>query len=524
MRRAAPDVPGVARTADLQDSSNGSAIAAAAVLSDAEARFERARRTVGLFAGPLAFALMWALPTPSLSMQAHRLAAVVSLVVVWWVTEAVPIPATALVGAALAVVCGVASATDVFAPFASPTIFLFMGSFMIGQAVSDHGLDRRLAFALLSLRWVQGSASRIGLAIGLLTAAVSAWMSNTATTAMMMPVALGVLTAIGATRGTRVRTTAAPMLLSIAYAASVGGIMTPVGTPPNLIAIGLVERIAGIRIPFFSWMVLTVPIALVLAVALMSISVRRLSKDSAGGAVATFVRRERSREPWTAGQRNCAVAFGLAIVLWVTPGILALTASTNAPAYRLLVGRLDEAVVAIAAAGLLFVLPTDWAARRFTLAWSSAARIDWGTILLFGGGLSLGGLMFSTGLAREMGTRLVALSGAESLWAVTAMAIVISVALTEVTSNTAATNMLVPVVLSICQAQQINPVPPAVGAALGASMAFMLPISTPPNAIVYGSGLIPVTTMIRYGILLDLIAIVVIFVGLRILCPMLGYV
>lgn len=508
----------------LQDSSGGSEIDAAAALSPAEERFERARRTVGFFLGPIVFAAMWAMPTPSLTVPAHRLAAVVSLVVVWWVTEAIPIPATALIGAALAVVCGVAGAADVFAPFANPTIFLFIGSFMIGQAVSDHGLDRRLAFGLLSLKFVQGSAPRIGLAIGLLTAAISAWMSNTATTAMMMPVAMGVLTAIGATRGAAVRTTAAPLLLSVAYAASVGGIMTPVGSPPNLITIGLLDRLSGVRIPFFSWMVLGVPIGLALAVALMTISGRRLSKvPRARSAAASFIRQERTTEPWTAGQRNCAIAFGLAVVLWVAPGVTAVVGSPSSPTYRLLSARIEESVVAIVAAGLLFLLPTDWPNRKFTLEWSSAARIDWGTILLFGGGLSLGGLMFSTGLARHLGTALVEMSGATSLWAVTAMSILIAILLTEVTSNTAATNMLVPVVLSICQAQGLNPVPPAVGAALGASMAFMLPISTPPNAIVYGSGLIPVTTMMRYGLLLDAVAFLIIFVGLRMLCPVLGY-
>jgi sodium-dependent dicarboxylate transporter 2/3/5 len=162
--------------------------------------------------------------------------------------------------------------------------------------------------------------------------------------------------------------------------------------------------------------------------------------------------------------------------------------------------------------------------RKFTLGWESASSIDWGTILLFGAGLALGNLMFTTGLASFIGTSLVAASGAESLWAVTAMAIVLGIIITEVSSNTAATNMVVPVVISICQAGGLNPVPPAVGACIGASMAFMLPISTPPNAIVYGTGLVPITAMIRNGILLDVIAAVIIFVGLRVLCPLLGFV
>lgn len=512
-----------ATAAHLVDAAGGSEIEAAGLLSPAEERFERWRSTIGLFAGPIAFLVVWLLPTPALSSVAHRLAAVVSLVVVWWVTEPIPIPATALIGSALAVVCGVASAQEVFAPFANPIIFLFIGSFMISRAVADHHLDRRLAFSLLSLSWVRGSLVRIAVAVGALTLLTSAWMSNTATTAMMCPVALGVLTATGATTGARARPTRTSFLLWIAYAASIGGIMTPVGSPPNLITLGLLDRLAGVRITFFVWMVMAVPISLVSALALFAIVGRRLSsaRHSAAGAAA-YIRQENRAEGWTVGQRNCAIAFAFAVVFWITPGVVALVASPESSAFRLLSSRLEESVVAVAAAGLLFLLPTKWSERRFTLGWESAARIDWGTILLFGGGLSLGQLMFATGLAKHIGTSLVALSGAQSLWAVTAMAIAIAIVLTEVTSNTAATNMLVPVVLSICQVGGLSPVPPAMGACLGASMAFMLPISTPPNAIVYASRLVPITAMIRHGVLMDICSFFIILAGLRLLCPLLG--
>jgi sodium-dependent dicarboxylate transporter 2/3/5 len=217
------------------------------------------------------FLLFWFLPTPALSVEAHRLTAIVSLVVVWWISEAIPIPATAPIGTALAVVTGVATAQDAFAPFASPTIFLFMGSFMIGQAVTEHRLDRRLALSLISLRGVRGNFSRIVLVLGGFTAVVSAWMSNTATTAMMLPIALGILNATAAKARRNSRVTA-PFLLSIAYSASVGGIITPVGTPPNLITIGLLDKLAGVRIDFFSWMVLATPIAVVLMTATLGLS------------------------------------------------------------------------------------------------------------------------------------------------------------------------------------------------------------------------------------------------------------
>jgi len=176
----------------------------------------------------------------------------------------------------------------------------------------------------------------------------------------------------------------------------------------------------------------------------------------------------------------------------------------------------------VLAAVLLFLLPIDWKQRQFTLDWRQAASIDWGTILLFGGGLSLGRLMFETGLAATVGNSIVEISGATSLWGITALAIVLGVLLTEIASNTAAANMLVPVIISICQAAGVSPIPPSLGACLGASLAFMLPISTPPNAIVYGTGLVPIRAMLGFGVIMDLLGIVVIFAGLRVLCPLLG--
>lgn len=491
-------------------------------VSAAEERFERGRRSIGLFLGPVAFVILWLLPMEALKPEAHRLAAVVSLVVVWWVTEAVPIPATALIGASLAVVCGVTNATTAFAPFASPTIFLFIGSFIIGQAVSTHGLDRRLAYGLLSLGMVRGSVGRIRIAMGMLCLLMSAWMSNSATTAMMLPVAGGVLVAAGIA-GKQHRSFATGLMLAVAYGASIGGVITPVGTPPNLITLGLLERLAGVKINFLTWMALMTPLAIVLGVAMFLLAGWLFPAPAQERSASDYLDRvEHGLGPWTRGQINCAVAFAVAAVLWITPGALAAAGLSGEPWVKALTPRLDEAVVAIVAASLLFVLPVDWPNRRFTIGWKEASQIDWGTILLFGGGLSLGQLMFVTGLAEHMGRTLVAWSGVESLWGVTAMAAALGILLTEVTSNTAATNMLVPVVISIALAGGVTPVIPALAACLGASMAFMLPISTPPNAIVYGSRLVPITAMMRFGVLLDIVAFFIIVIGLRVLAPLFG--
>lgn len=513
---------------------------ATAHLSPQEQRVEHWRRTVGFFAGPAVFALVWWLPLASLEPRAHRLAAIASLVVTWWITEPVPIPAAALVGAALMVVSGVAPASAVFAPFASPTIFLFIGSFMIAEALAVHGLDRRVAAKLLAIPWVGRGPLRVRLAFGALTCGLSMWMSNTATAAMLLPIAIGVLA--GGSAGTTSNASKG-LLLTLAYACSIGGVATPVGTPPNLIAIGMLDTLTGRRIDFFRWMAVGVPVCLAMFGSLMLLTrwlfpvdaARTGAPSRAAGALgasaaasSTLARASSTdlapAEPWTRAQTNCLVAFATAVALWVAPGAVALVAGPSSRLYQMASGRLDEGAVAILAAGLLFVLPVDWRRREFTLRWSQAARIDWGTVLLFGGGLALGQQMFDTGLAARIGHGLVQASGATSLWTVTTVMTIVAVLTTEVTSNTAATNMLVPVAVAVAQAAGVSAVPPAMGVALGASLAYMLPISTPPNAIVYGTGRVPITDMIRCGLLLDLLSVAAVLAALRVLCPLLGLV
>lgn len=182
----------------------------------------------------------------------------------------------------------------------------------------------------------------------------------------------------------------------------------------------------------------------------------------------------------------------------------------------------DEPVVALLAALLLFVLPVRLRDAEFTLTWEDAVRIDWGTILLFGGGLALGTLMFETGVADAMGAVLTSQFGFSSMWGLTLAATALAIVLSEATSNTAAANMVIPVVIAVAQATGVNPVPPALGACLGASFDFMLPVSTPPNAIVYGTGLVPIPKMMRAGVLFDVFGLVIIWTGLRVLCPLLG--
>lgn len=494
-------------------------------LSDAEIRFERWRNTIGIFLGPVVFLVLALLPFPTLPPAAHKLLAILGLVITFWVTEPIPIPVTALLGAALCVILGVGPDKEVLASFAHPIVFLFIGSFIIAEAMKVHGLDRRFAYAILSVRWVGNSSYRLLFAVGLIAAALSMWLSNTATTAMLFPIALGILRALEEVEVKEsFRKLGTGMMLLVAYAGSVGGISTPVGTPPNLIGIGMIDRLLGRKISFFEWMSFALPITLVMFLVLFVLIVilhppekRRLS------GIREYIAKKRDRlGKWTRGEKNALVAFGIAVTFWILPGLFAVLGSGFSPYRAFFKSHLPEGIVALVAASSLFLLPVDWKDRKFTLSWRQATKIDWGTIILFGGGLTLGSLMFSTGLADAIGSCLMGTTGASSQWGITLLAIVLGVLMSEATSNTASANMVVPVMIAIAQSCGVNPLPPALGACLGASFGFMLPVSTPPNAIVYSSGRIPITKMIRTGVFFDISGSVIIWVGLRILCPLLG--
>jgi len=314
------------------------------------------------------------------------------------------------------------------------------------------------------------------------------------------------------------------MMLMAAYASSAGGIGTPVGTPPNLIGISLIEKFTGIRIPFFKWMLFAVPLLTLmylLLYALLYLLHRPEEKEVHGGA--EFVRAElRKLGGWTRGQKLALFAFATAVVLWITPGFIALIwGSDSAPALTYN-ARVPEAAAAVLAALLLFVLPVDWKKREFAMSWKQAVRIDWGVLLLYGGGIAFGDLMIRTKLADAVGQGLLGLSGAKSLWGITLAAIFIAVLVSESASNTASANMVVPVIIALSVAAGVNPLPPAIGATIGASWGFMLPVSTAPNAMVYGSGLVPITKMIRAGLLFDILGGLVIWLGLRVLLPLVG--
>jgi len=477
--------------------------------SPAEERFNRRRRTAGLVIGPVVFVGLLALPTPSLSSEAHSLAAILALMVVLWVTEALPLAVTALIGPVLAVVMGLGTARAIFAPFADPIIFLFIGSFILAEAMFVHGLDRRVAFTALSIRAVGRSPGRILLVYGLVTALISMWISNTATTAMMFPLGLALAgqLAQGRESDPAMRRYAMAMMLMTAFAASIGGLGTPVGSPPNLIGIALLRQQAGVDISFASWMLIGLPIAAVVLAGVFAMFYFAAVRGASLPAASTDIVREELRKlgPVSRGQRNVLAAFACTVTLWLIPGVFAITGFGDSPAAIAYGRAVPESVAAMIGAILLFLLPVHWPARRFTLSWEEAAHIDWGIVLLFGGGISMGALATSTGLATAMGEGLAGLMDAPSTLLLTALFTASAIVISEAASNTASATIIVPIAVAVAQAAGVDPLEPALGATLGASMGFMMPISTPPNAIVYSSGHVPITQMMRYGVILDVI-------------------
>ncbi len=478
--------------------------------SPAEEQFNRRRRTVGLALAPLTLIAMLLAPLP-LSLEAHRMGAILATVVVLWITEAIPITVTALLGPVLAVVFGVADARTALAPFADPIIFLFIGSFILAEAMFVHGLDRRIAFTALASRVVGSSAGRILIVYGAVGTGLSMWISNTATTAMLFPIGLSIVAHLQRSGG-GTRRFALAMMLMTSFGPSVGGMATPVGTPPNLIGIGMLERITGADITFFQWMGIGLPAVVLVYTFLATLFYFACARDvEVGKGSSELVRNELAKlGPMSRGQRNVLIAFAATVLLWVAPGIFAIAGLDETPFARNYAAAVPEGIAAMLGASLLFLLPLDWRARRFTLTWDEAVRIDWGIVFLYGGGLAMGTLAFSTGLAGAMGTGITSWLPSHSTAALTMLFTAAAIVLSETTSNTASANMIVPIAIAVAQAAGVRPIEPALGATLGASMGFMMPISTAPNAIVYSSGFVPITAMMRYGVALDLAAFVII--------------
>ena len=491
-----------------------------AALSEAEAAFDRQRRRVGLVLSPVVFlALLWA-PLP-LGQQAHALAAIAALTVLLWVTEAIPLAAAALLGPSLAVVFGVTDPKNAYSAFSDPLIFLFLGGFLLAGGLSSQGFDRRAALWLISRPIVAGSPRRALIAVAAIAFVFSMWISNTATTAMMIPVALGLCDTMRRVlpddeeTDRRLTRYGGGMCLALAYASSIGGSATPIGTGPNVIALGMLEDMTGARIDFGQWMAFGVPTALAGGLVVVAVCARAFPApvERIEGLTAEVDRQLAELGPLSSGEKRAVAIFGVAVAGWLAPSMLRLTLGVDHAWAIWADATLNEGVVAITCAGLMFLVAGKSGKR--ILEAQAIQDVDWATLLLLGGGLALGRLTFETELAQAIGAGVVDLAGpitAHPLGLMAAASFLV-IFLTEVTSNTATTSMMLPVLIGVAQTKGFDAVPTAVIVTLAASYAFMLPVSTPPNAMAYGTRMIRIDAMMRVGIRLDLLGYAVLMLA-----------
>lgn len=434
-----------------------------------------------------------------------------------WLTEAIPLPVTGLLVPVLATLYGVLPATSAFDSFGSDILFLFLGCFLMGRSMEKHGFDKRLAYFLLGRFMPSSTFFGINLILALTSFVLSMWISNTSATAVLSAVTVGVLVSLESyfpDEITRKRATVR-LLLTCAFAASIGGLATPVGSPPNLIALKMLEQ-KGISISFFDWLKLALPISLCMLVSMLVLFelVLPLRSLKFPGIRKHFAGLLRDLGPMKCGERQISLVFVVVILLWVVPGVL-VSFFPGVSLVALLNSRLSMGLVGLSGGILTFLLPIrDQGTGEPNLSWVETRSVDWGTLMMFGGGLTLGLILEQSGAASDIGSRLF--SGEHSsIFLLGVSVVVVSIVMSEFASNTAAASILIPLILgaaaSLGMSEEVS-TSVVLAATFAASFGFMLPVSTPPNAIVYGTGLVPAKDMRTVGFLFDIVGAIIIIV------------
>ena len=438
---------------------------------------------------------------------------------IWWLTEPVPLGATSLLPLVLFPLLGVASTREAAAPYANEIVYLFLAGFLLAAALERWNAHARIAFAMIAVIGLRGR--RVVLGVMMATAFISMWISNTATAAMMYPIALAIAALFSDDAAGRDLRTA--LMLGVAYAASIGGIGTLIGTPPNLVLAGAAPDLAGRSIGFVEFMSIGVPIVVVLLPLTWALLVFVAFRGHAqlGDGVADVLRERRAALGSLRGGEAMTVAvFSTTALAWVLRERKDLGAVVI-PGLTDLFPAISDTTIGLAGALLLFILPGTTAdgERRPLLTWREARAIPWEVLLLFGGGLSLAAAMEATGVARWLGGLMSGLGGYPPVVIYAGLAVIV-LALSELASNTAVATMAMPVAAALAPVVGQPPLALMLVAALAASTGFALPVATPPNTIVFGSGYVTVRQMAKAGILLDIVSVIVIVAVVSILYPL----
>ncbi len=467
----------------------------------------------GLIAGPVLFSILtlWN-PSSSLSSEAWKVIAVAAWMVIWWITEAAPIAVTALLPIVLFPLTGIFTIDEATAPYANKIIFLFMGGFMLGLAMERHNLHKRIALNLIKLTGTNPNGIILGFM--LTTAFISMWISNTATTVMMLPIGLSIINLLGIDQASEKgkKRFALSLMLAIAYGANIGGTATIIGTPPNVAWVGFMSDMLGTEVTFAKYLTVGIPISLIM----LTITYLLITRVLYPSGIAQLSDSAQIIDDQllalgkiTKAEKRVAVIFVSTAIAWILRGSLNNWFDTN---------LLNDSIIAMTGGILMFITPLEIKKTRFLLEWEYTSRLPWGILLLFGGGLTLAKAMEKSDIVQIVGET-IAGNGSISPILLIAGLTAFMLFMTELMSNVALTVIFVPVVIGISVSLNINPMYLTMPVTLAASYAFMMPISTPPNAIVFSSGMVRIKDMMRAGIFLNLIAIILLVILSQTLIP-----
>lgn len=469
-------------------------------------------KTLGLLLGPILFFLILFVDAPTgMSAEARAVLASTVWVAIWWMTEAIPIAATALLPIILFPLTGAADMETTTGAYGHPYIFLFVGGFIIAKAIEQWNLHKRIALNIIHL--IGSNISFIILGFMVATAFLSMWISNTATSVMMLPIGLAVIQQVEKsdqlTESQRTLFGKA-LMIAIAYSASIGGMATLIGTPPNLVFAGIMKETFQVEITFEKWLGIGLPFSILMLFICWKYLTRMafpLKNLKLPGGKESIVRQMKALGRISYEEKMVAAVFGLTAFAWVTKSFL----------LGKIFPPINDTIIALLGAMLLFLIPST-SRRGALIYWKEAVKLPWGVLLLYGGGLAIAAAFQTSGLATWIGTQMTVIQGLSLFLMI--LIIVTSVNfLTELTSNLATTAMLLPILASMAVALDIHPIYFMVSATLAASCAFMLPVATPPNAVVFGSGKLNITDMVRTGIWMNLFSIVLITLLIYFLLP-----
>jgi solute carrier family 13 (sodium-dependent dicarboxylate transporter), member 2/3/5 len=470
-------------------------------------------KQIGFVAGPLSFFLVLFFADPDfISPGAYKVLAVALWMIIWWISEAAPIPITALLPLIVFPVLGVMKMSEAAAPYANPIIFLFMGGFMIAIGLEKHRLHERIALNLIRITGTSGNGIILGFLIA--TGFISMWISNTATAMMMLPIAVSVITLLRTEKKNNPeeetpgeRNFGIGLMLVIGYAANIGGVGTLIGSPPNVVFAGLLDQFYDQKMQFGKWMLIGLPISIILLTACHLVITRLIFPNNLKkihGADALIKSKLTELGSIRKEEKLVMIIFGITSSCWIFQQPINLLIGSD---------MLNDTNIAMAGGSLMFIVPSSLTKFTFLLHWRDTEKLAWGILILFGGGLCLAQGLSNVGVIQAVGARIAEQSDSVN-WLLLGL-ITASIFLTEVMSNVALVQIFIPVVFGIATNLGMSPILLAMPVTLGASMAFMFPVSTPPNAIVFSSGHMKVKDMMRAGIVLNLVSVVVIYLATK---------